>query len=66
MNFTVEFLVSQFLNWIIYALDLVPGGFPLPLGDLSGFLDWYTYAYLYIGENFPLGDLAFWIIQLWG
>ena len=63
MVFRLEFLLSQLIDWFAHAFRLVPGGFPNPQGDLGAFYSWYTYAYLEIGECFPLGDLVFWIVQ---
>ena len=57
MNYTIEFMLNQFISWVAYAV----GVFGLPAGDLVG---WYTEAYLSLGENFPMGDLIFWILQL--
>ncbi len=57
MNYTLDFMLNQFISWVAYAV----GVFGLPAENLVG---WYTEAYLTIGEAFPIGDLVFWILQL--
>ena len=65
MNYDLGFLMNQLINWLFYAVSYIPSGSAYPLGhNLQGIADWYTYAYLYIGESFPLGDLLFWTVQI--